>query len=253
MEPSRDPRHRLQTGWNRSDPWSDYEIAHINLSVKTEEQVKSEVKVPSIHSDEGIDVSSPEVEKPIVGWHRDAYPFVCVLMLSDCTDMIGGETALRTADGGIICVRGPTEGCAVILQGRYLEHQALQAMGARERITAVTSFRPRSPFVKDDTALRTVRPVSDIHELYYDFAMYRLKITQQRISRELEELGARREAGKPFDVPELKEFLQESQNFLEHTNRELVPEDAFQAGYVEPIDIPDVVVAGESGAGQAQQ
>lgn len=28
-------------------------------------------------------------------------------MLSDCTKMVGGETALRTADGGIVKVRGP--------------------------------------------------------------------------------------------------------------------------------------------------
>jgi hypothetical protein len=30
-----------------------------------------------------------------------------VLMLSDCTNMVGGETALRTGTGDIIKVRGP--------------------------------------------------------------------------------------------------------------------------------------------------
>lgn len=42
-----------------------------------------------------------------VDWHTDSYPFVCVTMLSDCTNMIGGETALRTGSGEIIKVRGP--------------------------------------------------------------------------------------------------------------------------------------------------
>jgi hypothetical protein len=229
-------------------PWSDYEIAHINLSaVKTEEQAKAELaamrlRKSSIHSDEGIDVSSSDDDKPIVGWHTDSYPFVCVLMLSDCTNMVGGETALRTANGDVIRVRGPTEGCAVILQGRYITHQALRALGAKERITAVTSWRPRSPFVKDDSVLRTVRPVSDLKELYPDFAEYRLEIMEQRIRRAREELRFHREAGDRFDTLGHKAFLQESVDFLAHTNHELVVEDEVQTGFIETIDVPDVIV-----------
>jgi hypothetical protein len=229
-------------------PWSDYEIAHINLSAsKTEEQVQAELnsirnRKDSVHSDEGIDVSSADDDKPIVGWHTDSYPFVCVLMMSDCTNMVGGETALRTAHGDIIRVRGPTMGCAVILQGRYITHQALRALGATERITAVTSWRPRSPFVKDDSVLRTVRPVSDLKALYSDFAEYRLEIMEQRIRRAREELRARREAGMSFDTLSHKAFLQESAAFLAHTDHELVPEEDVHTGFIETIDVPDVVV-----------
>jgi hypothetical protein len=93
-------------------PSSDYEIAHINFSVKSEEETKAELQ--SIEkqknffaADEGIAGCPWEDDKPIVGWHTDSYPFVCVLMLSDCTNMVGGETALRTGDGGIVKVRGP--------------------------------------------------------------------------------------------------------------------------------------------------
>ena len=57
--------------------------------------------------DEGIAGCPHEDDKPIVGWHKDSYPFVCVLMLSDCSTMIGGETALLRGDGGIEKVRGP--------------------------------------------------------------------------------------------------------------------------------------------------
>jgi hypothetical protein len=229
-------------------PWSDYEIAHVNLSaVKTDEQAKTELtsfraRKSSIHSDEGIDVSSADDDKPIVGWHTDSYPFVCVLMMSDCTNMIGGETALRTATGEVIRVRGPAEGCAVILQGRYITHQALRALGAKERITAVTSWRPRSPFVKDDSVLRTVRPVSDLTELYPDFAEYRLEIMEQRMRRAREELRARREAGLKFDTLGHKLFLQESAAFLAHTDRELVAEENVQRGFIQTIDLPDVLV-----------
>jgi hypothetical protein len=229
-------------------PWSDYEIAHINLSaVKTEEQIRAELdrislRKSSIHSDEGIDVSSTEDDKPIVGWHTDSYPFVCVLMMSDCTNMVGGETALRTANGNVIRVRGPTEGCAVILQGRYITHQALRALGAKERITAVTSWRPRSPFVKDDSVLRTVRPVSDLKALYSDFAEYRLEIMEQRMRRAREELRAHREAGMPFDTQGYKTFLKDSAAFLAHTDHELVAEENVRTGFIETIDVPDVVV-----------
>lgn len=35
-------------------------------------------------------------------------------MLSDCTGMVGGETALRTGDGEIVKVRGPQKVCIII-------------------------------------------------------------------------------------------------------------------------------------------
>lgn len=93
----------------------DYEIGHINLSTLTEAKAKNQLEAnnhsnPNTYS-EHLQNSIEEDEKPIVGWHTDSYPFVCVLMMSDCTGMIGGETALRKADGSILKVRGPTEVC----------------------------------------------------------------------------------------------------------------------------------------------
>lgn len=74
----------------------DYEIGHINMSIPGN---KSQYDKAAL--------SSEEDEEAIVGWHRDSYPFVCVLMMSDTTGMIGGETALRTGTGEIKKVRGP--------------------------------------------------------------------------------------------------------------------------------------------------
>lgn len=28
----------------------------------------------------------------VVGWHKDSYPFVCILLLSDTSQMVDGET-----------------------------------------------------------------------------------------------------------------------------------------------------------------
>ncbi len=72
-------------------PVMDYEIGHVNMSVPGDKQ------------------RYEENEEAIVGWHRDSYPFVCVLMMSDTTGMIGGETALRTGTGEIKKVRGPSK------------------------------------------------------------------------------------------------------------------------------------------------
>lgn len=79
-------------------PVMDWEIGHINISVKSEEQKNSEVEKAGRGEDD---------DRPIVDWHTDSYPFVCVLMLSDCREMIGGETALRKGDRSIVKVRGP--------------------------------------------------------------------------------------------------------------------------------------------------
>lgn len=73
----------------------DYEIANINVSAEDPEK-------KTTSEDDG---------KPIFAWHYDSFPFVCVTMLSDCTGMVGGETAIRTPGGFITKVRGPTMVC----------------------------------------------------------------------------------------------------------------------------------------------
>lgn len=83
-------------------PAMDLEIAHINLSVQSQENMEKELR--EYHEN---DDNHDDDKDAIVGWHTDSYPFVCVTMLSDCTNMIGGETALRTGSGEIMKVRGP--------------------------------------------------------------------------------------------------------------------------------------------------
>lgn len=93
----------------------DFEIAHMNVSIQTEKE--KEVALAALaeknarDADEGVSGCPWEDDHPIVDWHTDSYPFVCVLMLSDCTNMIGGETALRTGTGEIMRVRGPGMVC----------------------------------------------------------------------------------------------------------------------------------------------
>ncbi|EHL02709.1 hypothetical protein M7I_1225 [Glarea lozoyensis 74030] len=204
-------------------PVMDYEIGHINLSIPGEKK-KYDSKT----------MISEEDDEPIVGWHRDSYPFVCVLMMSDTTGMVGGETALRTGTGEIKKVRGPQKGCAVVLQGRYIDHQALRAYGGQERITMVTSFRPRSPRVRDDTVLTTVRPISNLSDLYGQTVEYQLENAEARIRQMLRDIRDSMKAGAT-DVGAIKEFLDFEVKTLSHLNNEIVEESAVQKGHLAEV------------------
>lgn len=83
----------------------DCEIAAINISVNDQT-----VTVAQKPQDDNL---------PAFAWHRDSYPFVCVTMLSDCAEMTGGETALKTATGEIMKVRGPAMVCLFPKQSIY--------------------------------------------------------------------------------------------------------------------------------------
>ncbi|KAL4747476.1 hypothetical protein BDW72DRAFT_206431 [Aspergillus terricola var. indicus] len=164
-------------------PSFDFEIANINISVRDEKSSVEEV-VQLVNDN----------ELPAVAWHYDSFPFVCVTMLSDCTGMVGGETALRMPSGEIMKVRGPAM-TAVVMQGRYIEHQALRALGGRERISMVTCFRAKDPLVKDETVL--------------------VGILEERIRHQLKKERERVTAQKPFNIAEMKRFLMNQNLFIE--------------------------------------
>ncbi|KAJ6008306.1 hypothetical protein N7540_012282 [Penicillium herquei] len=191
-------------------PAMDYEIAAINISVN--EQTVPIFKAPD----------SNEEEFPAFAWHRDSYPFVCVTMLSDCVGMTGGETALKTASGEIMKVRGPAMGTAVVMQGRYIEHQALKAYGGHERISMVTSFRAKSPHVRDESVLTGVRPISNLSELYTQYTRYRLELLEERVRDCLKEEYYREFAKRPFEIPTMRKFLVEQKEFIESMIEELI-------------------------------
>jgi hypothetical protein len=100
-------------------------------------------------------------------------------------------------------------GCAVVLQGRYIEHQGLRALGTTERISMVASFRPRCPDLPDDCILANVRPISNLSELYYEFSEYRLETLEERIRKQLKELRETKRVGKRLAINKVKEGLPE--------------------------------------------
>ncbi|KAH7409590.1 hypothetical protein BKA64DRAFT_720838 [Cadophora sp. MPI-SDFR-AT-0126] len=168
----------------------DYEIGHINVQLPKvagdEEKDILERLPPSvppkqdIFVDEGIKAAAQENEGHLTAWHNDSYPWVCVVMLSDPTGMVGGETALRKGDGSLLKVRGPEVGCAVMMQGGLINHVALKALGNGERITMVTSFRPKNALAYDSSNLGNVKKVSNHDVLFRQWATYRAENLAKR-------------------------------------------------------------------------
>ncbi|KAM0418815.1 hypothetical protein ACHAPT_012256 [Fusarium lateritium] len=180
-------------------PAFDADVAATNISVNDQ-------NVKSASEDDHISATS---------WHYDSFPFVCVTMVSDCTGMVGGETAIKLPSGEIRKVRGPAMGTAIVLQGRYIQHQALKAFGGQERIAMVTSFRAKSPFVRDETVLTGVRTIADLEELYLQYTEYRLEILEERLRAKKKELQRRQVAQKHFNIADVRRFLIEQKEFLE--------------------------------------
>jgi hypothetical protein len=101
-------------------------------------------------------------------------------MLSDPSNMVGGETGIRKGDGSIAKIRGPQVGWAVMMQGGCVEHIALKAVGTGERVTMVTSFRPRDPTLKDVSNLGNVKKSSSWDQLFKQWSVYRLGVVEKR-------------------------------------------------------------------------
>jgi hypothetical protein len=198
-------------------PAMDFDVGHINISIN---DMTTEVVAQGNTS--GPDSAYGKDEESAFAWHRDSYPFVCVTMLSDCSGMVGGETAMRMGNGEVMKVRGPSMGTAVVMQGRYIEHQALKAMGGRERISMVTSFRPKSPLVRDEIILTGIRGISNLSELYYQYTQYRLEVLEERIRAQQKVVREREKASRQFDTAGVQAFVREQKQFLEAMLMELV-------------------------------
>lgn len=99
-------------------PVMDYETSHVNvqLSAGGIEEVRKTPVQPPIATPEAIERFNKEKAqtravtdqtKPIIEWHKDSHPWVCVVMLSDAQYMTGGETEIMKGDGTTIKVKAP--------------------------------------------------------------------------------------------------------------------------------------------------
>ena len=97
----------------------------------------------------------------------------------------------------------------------------------------VTSFRPKSHTFKDDTVLTTVRPVSDLSELYNQFSEYRLEILEERIRNQLKVMRDAERSGRKLNTKVLKAFLYDQEMFLAHMNKEIIDDELVIKGSID--------------------
>ncbi|KAG7731263.1 hypothetical protein KL948_003543 [Ogataea haglerorum] len=211
----------------------DYEVAHINVAMRSEDEEFNQ-KISARRKSSLADKTDSDIPA-VVGWHNDSYPFVCVLMLSDTTEMIGGETLIKTGSGEIVPAAGPAKGKATVLQGRKLTHLAALPVGYTERITAVTSYRAKDSTKPETSVLKTVKPEKNFGSIYNEFypewISYRMKVISDRAIAIGEEFERRRRDGETFDKDAAFKKLKDLQAYLEHTWKEMEVTDEEYASH----------------------
>jgi hypothetical protein len=95
----------------------------------------------------------------------------------------------------------------------------------------VTSFRPRDPFVHDDSVLNTVRPISHLPELYGQVAEYQLQNAEQRIRHMLREVRDAMKVGS-VKASSIKSFLSNEIAILKHLDEQIIDEGLVKKGYM---------------------
>jgi hypothetical protein len=224
-------------------PAYDYEISSTNVQLGPRgiAGLYDTPAEPPQHEEAEVDgdkaAAAEPKRDPIIGWHRDAHPFVCVLMLSDARHMKGGETAYRNAEGEVDYIKAPQMGWGAILQGRYITHMGIPASGgAGERIVCVTSFRPRDPLLPDSSVLDQIRKHSHHTEIYYQYALYRVEVLQARAAALAEALRAKyaentRDGGagccfkETVNKQELERWAKEQMEYLQVTYEQVNKSD----------------------------
>lgn len=99
-------------------PAMDYEISHTNVQLgpggvkgvratPVEPPAATDDAIANFEKGQAKPRSDAGEAKPVIEWHKDSHPFVCVVMLSDARNMQGGETELKCGDGQTMKVRAP--------------------------------------------------------------------------------------------------------------------------------------------------
>lgn len=99
-------------------PAMSYEVSHTNVQLgpggldavrntPIEPPEATEEAIQRFEQDKPKKQVVTDQSKPIIEWHKDSHPWVCVVMLSDARHMSGGETELMKGDGTTLKVKAP--------------------------------------------------------------------------------------------------------------------------------------------------
>lgn len=154
---------------------------------------------PSVNFGEISDPVSVNVDH----WHFDSVSYVCVILISNITDMIGGdlqviiennkwtgiEKLISSQNGDRYDINKKTiryddSGKCVLIQGSEILHHVTKVIQAyEERISLVMAFQPSNAFVSDKTVLNTWQKFDSVVETAnYEF----FRMQSWRLSHNLE-------------------------------------------------------------------
>jgi hypothetical protein len=131
-------------------------------------------------------------DKPVDVWHIDSVDYVLVILLSDASNMVGGDLLVARLNGGdpalaieTINTRGidpseydkasyPGPGHAILMQGSRIAHCVTPVIEAVEpRLTVVNSYQSLNVFEEDKTRFVTYRDVDGIDTARYEYARHK--------------------------------------------------------------------------------
>lgn len=201
------------------------EIGHVNVQLGPD-GIPGVYKLTEIPSPalSPAQVQTSEFDNTLTdSWHKDMNQLACVLMLSDTSTMVGGETAIKTGTGAIIKTRGAKLGGAVIIQGGHTEHAALRATNAAERLSMVTAYCSLDPDTDDSgTTCRSLDPDGDdIPLLSNQFMLHKLDRLRGRIDIMSEKLTAQQGNGVMLKREDFEPWFKEQLYLLKSTAWEL--------------------------------
>lgn len=155
-------------------------------------------------------------------WHKGSTQIVVVVMLSDCSTMLGGETAIRTGSGEVVTMRGKKAGSAVVMQGCHTPHAALRAANVTERISMVTSYSFVDPDLDDSgTSLRSIsHGYHDLKSVQEHFLLHKLEKMKERVEKAMQEVRENQVEGS-LGREKIEPWVEEQINFLKQTSWEL--------------------------------
>lgn len=149
-------------------------------------------------------------------------------MLSDTTNMLGGETWVERGDKSVLKVEGCTIGQTYMMQGGYVRHLAAKAYNTNERLTMVTSYRCKDPMMDDCTYMKGMWEMSTRAKLNSDVSTYRLKLISERLAAYAEKIQKDRGPDPEADLDvvdpdDLMRFVAAQCEYLMDTRKNLIP------------------------------
>lgn len=124
-------------------------------------------------------------------------------------------------------VAGPAMGHGVLLQGGEVQHLAARALGVKERITTITSYRANVQGLYDSSYITNIRPYTDKNVLYKQWTGYRLERMKAEISALQRQIA--QSQNMPLDVAKINNFVDNQVSYLKRTARQLIPYDEYEA------------------------